>query len=183
MLNLFLSKVIETKVGDYIYDALNNKIISLPKNISIEIKKNIFSGNYFKFIKENNLRDFREYVNFKINCNNFYSDEELNDLLNTSMNSITLCTTENCNLRCEYCCYVRKYQDNNYKLKNMSKATAFKAIDFLMKNSSSTNRIYLGFYGGESFLNFDLIKSFVNYCEKNILLKFLITTLLQMGCY
>ena len=162
---MFLSKIIETKIGNYIYDAVENRIISIPENILEEIKKNISSKNYFKFIEENNCRDFAKPVKFKINYK-FYRDEELKNLLDTSINSIVLCVTENCNLRCEYCCYAEKYQNSNYRLKNMPEKVAFKAIDFLMENSKEKNKVYIGFYGGEPFLRFDLISNCVDYCNK-----------------
>lgn len=163
---MFLSKIIETNVGDYIYDAVNNKIVNLPEDLSAEIKKGIFSDKYFKFIKENELRDFQKPIEFNILSYKPYSDGKLKKMLSRSINSITLCVTENCNLKCEYCCYMDKYLDSNYKLKNMPKEVAFRAIDFLMENSSDANDVYVGFYGGEPFLRFDLIKDCVNYCKE-----------------
>ncbi len=61
---------------------------------------------------------------------------------------------------------MERYLDSNYKLKNMTKEVAFKAIDFLMKNSSDSNVVYVSFYGGEPFLQIDLIKSCVEYCKE-----------------
>ncbi|MBR1779735.1 MAG: radical SAM protein [Clostridia bacterium] len=163
---MFLSKIIETNVGDYIYDAVNNKIIHLPGDLSCEMKSGVFSEQYSEFINRNGLRDFRNPMEFSILRYKPYSDDEFKKVLNRSVNSITLCVTENCNLRCEYCCYMEKYLDSNYKLKNMTKEVAFKAIDFLMGNSSDSNVAYVSFYGGEPFLRFDLIKSCVEYCKE-----------------
>lgn len=163
---MFLSKIIETNIGDYIYDAVNNKIIHLPEDLSGEIKREVFSEKYFEFINENELRDFRDPIKFNIRSYKLYSDNEFKKILKRSINSITLCVTENCNLRCEYCCYMEKYLDSNYKLKNMTKEVAFRAIDFLMANSSDSNVVYVSFYGGEPFLQFNLIKSCVEYCKE-----------------
>ena len=44
----------------------------------------------------------------------------------------------------------------------MSEETAIKAIDYILKNSYR-DEIYVGFYGGEPLLKFDLIKKCVSY--------------------
>ena len=48
----------------------------------------------------------------------------------------------------------------------MSEETAIKAIDYILKNSYR-DEIYVGFYGGEPLLKFDLIKKCVSYALEN----------------
>lgn len=163
---LFLSKLIETEIGNYIYDVVGSELIPISAKISQEIKEGIFSEDYFEFVNQNGYRDFSKPVSFNIKSS-FHSDETFKWLSENKMNSITLCVTENCNLRCQYCVYMSKYNDIDYQLKNMPENVAFKAIDMLMKNSKAADRINIGFYGGEPLLRFDLIKKCVEYCKKN----------------
>ncbi len=62
---------------------------------------------------------------------------------------------------------MEKYLNKNYRLKNMSEEVAFRAIDFLMENSSSQCELSVSFYGGEPLLNFDLVKACVAYCHES----------------
>lgn len=98
---------------------------------------------------------------------------------------LILITTEDCNLRCKYCVYSDCYPDKKtYSTKRMTNTTAFKAIDqFKIMHEEKVMYGYedepkINFYGGEPFLNFELIQDVVKYTEKigfkNI--KFLITT-------
>lgn len=59
-----------------------------------------------------------------------------------------------------------KYMDHNYHIKEMTKETAFKAIDFLMKHSQESDVCNIGFYGGEPLLKINLIKECVAYVKE-----------------
>lgn len=50
----------------------------------------------------------------------------------------------------------------------MSFDTAKKAIDFLIANSTESDMVCIGFYGGEPLLNFEVIKETVLYVTQNI---------------
>ena len=165
MISLFLSKVIKTNKGNYLYDAVHNKIIAIPDEVLVEIEKGNFSTKYNNFIKKNNCRDFSKPINFNIEYS-AYNIDELTWLIRNKFDAITLSVTENCNLRCEYCAYMPKYLTPMYKLKNMSLEIAFKAIDLLMKNSKQSNKLTLAFYGGEPFLRFDFIQKCIEYCKE-----------------
>ena len=69
----------------------------------------------------------------------------------------TLNLTENCNLNCNYC---GLQQSRKY----MSRETAFKVIDLVMRRNSRT--IGIGFYGGEPLLCKDRIYEVVEYTKK-----------------
>ncbi len=66
--------------------------------------------------------------------------------------------TENCPLRCDYCFVEGK---NNYK--RMSRETAMKAVDFLIRESADKEDVNIIFFGGEPLLEFELMKEITEY--------------------
>ena len=93
--------------------------------------------------------------------------EEIEDLLETEMSSITLNVTEDCNMRCKYCVYGGNYEMmRTHSKKYMNFDIAKKAIDYYLLHSTDNREelgINVGFYGGEPLLNFELIKDCVEY--------------------
>lgn len=71
--------------------------------------------------------------------------------------------TQSCNLRCIYC-----YGDGGeYGTGgSMDESTAFKAVDWLIEKSQKMKKIHLGFFGGEPFINFPLMKAVVVYTKR-----------------
>lgn len=94
------------------------------------------------------------------------ANDTLKYYLNRKVEMATLQITRNCNLRCSYCAYSGKYFNRTHENKTMTFETAKKAIDFLINHSTDTQRINLGFYGGEPLLQFDLIKKCIEYAEE-----------------
>lgn len=91
----------------------------------------------------------------------------LKTLLSRSLNHIVLQVTRGCNLRCSYCPFSQKNDHTRHHSNEMmSEKVAIRAIDYLYEHSVDSKQISLGFYGGEPFLNFDLIKKSVLYAEK-----------------
>lgn len=158
-------KIINIKDLTYIYSPLTQTIKEVPEEINRKL--NICSTEKEKqeILQKNDLLDKELPDHFEINYP--YTDNDLKHMLKHKVNSITLAATENCNLRCEYCGYMEKYLNKNYHLKNMSEEVAFRAIDFLMENSSGQCELSVSFYGGEPLLNFDLVKACVAYCHEN----------------
>lgn len=156
---MYLSKIIKTGNNLYVYDALNNKfaLINSEKDI-------LEDNNYAEFLRNNDYRDLKRPCMFDIKYP--FSEDELKGMLNNKVKSVTLALTEQCNLRCKYCGYMPKYIDHNYHLKEMPREIAFKAIDFLMKNSQESDLCSLGFYGGEPLLRFGLIKECIAYIKE-----------------
>jgi len=68
--------------------------------------------------------------------------------------------TQQCNLRCQYCCYGEHYAHfRKHGEKNMSWEIAWKAVqDYLDKSPEIP---IIGFYGGEPLLKFDLLQRIV----------------------
>ncbi|CDX00148.1 Radical SAM domain protein [Desulfitobacterium hafniense] len=70
--------------------------------------------------------------------------------------------TQSCNLRCIYC-----YGDGGeYGAGgSMDSVTAKQAVDWLLTWSGNMKKIHLGFFGGEPFINFPLMKTTVDYAQ------------------
>jgi uncharacterized protein len=80
---------------------------------------------------------------------------------------MVLNVTSQCNLNCGYC---YEYSDdkiavNKDKPKYMSDPVAQAAIDMLFRESSGRPKLHVTFFGGESLLNFPLMKSTVAYAD------------------
>lgn len=80
--------------------------------------------------------------------------------------TVTLTTTQSCNLSCTYC--YEHYKSSKF----MSFDTAKKIIDYEIATSTDYESIEFDLFGGEPFLNFDLIQQITDYlckkrCEKN----------------
>ncbi|MDR2441579.1 MAG: radical SAM protein, partial [Planctomycetaceae bacterium] len=74
--------------------------------------------------------------------------------------------TQQCNLRCEYCCYGNSYSSfRNHSRKIMDIEVAKRAIDeFLHRDSQERHAI--SFYGGEPLLAFGLLQSIIDYSNQ-----------------
>ncbi|MCL2052366.1 MAG: Cys-rich peptide radical SAM maturase CcpM [Lachnospiraceae bacterium] len=92
----------------------------------------------------------------------------VNTLVDRSVDMITLQLTQNCNLRCSYCVYSEMNNDKqrSHSSKIMSLTTAKKAIDFLAMRSIDSEKVNVGFYGGEPLLEFELLQAVVSYAEE-----------------
>lgn len=94
------------------------------------------------------------------------------DICNRCVSKLQLQVTRNCNFNCRYCVYTKQSQiGRNHEDTNMTWDTAKSAIDFLFDHSTDTNEIFINFYGGEPFLNFEVIKKVVEYADKKFLMK------------
>jgi uncharacterized protein len=70
----------------------------------------------------------------------------------------TLSITQRCNLACDYC-YIQK----NNTVMNIS--TAKKIINFIYENAQINEIIDVGFFGGEPFLEFNLLKEITDLIQ------------------
>jgi len=75
--------------------------------------------------------------------------------------------TSNCNLACKYC-FIENNKMNNGQVVNMSTLTAKIAIDKIDKycKKHGLNNFLIIFYGGEPFINFEVMKFIVGYCKE-----------------
>jgi uncharacterized protein len=95
-----------------------------------------------------------------------YNDPYLEGQLSLYMGNLILQVTQACNLRCKYCAYSGDYLNRPHGELSMSEEIAKKAIDLYIDHSSEMPRLAFGFYGGEPFLNFDLIKKLIPYIKQ-----------------
>lgn len=80
--------------------------------------------------------------------------------------SMTLCLTENCNMRCSYCVYSGKFPDmRSHTTSTMSESIAFDAVNWLKNHSMDSEHVHLFFFGGEPLLQIDLIRRIVIYAN------------------
>jgi uncharacterized protein len=80
---------------------------------------------------------------------------------NMPVKTLVIHLVNECNLRCTYC-YAG---DGEYGApqKYLSKEVAQQAVDFLMENSGEETSVTLVLFGGEPFLNWDVLKYLVEY--------------------
>jgi uncharacterized protein len=84
--------------------------------------------------------------------------------------TMVLNVTNKCNLACTYCYEYGEDKivdtENGRKPKFMSEATARDAVEFMLKESGSSPRAHLTFFGGETLLNFPVLKTTVAYARQ-----------------
>lgn len=73
---------------------------------------------------------------------------------------ITLCVTEECNLRCKYC-----YMTGKNSFNRMSFETAKAAVDYFLSCEFEENAVVWDFIGGEPTLEIDLIDAISDYIK------------------
>ena len=75
-----------------------------------------------------------------------------------NVDNFVISITENCNLRCTYCCYSGKYKNNRiHGTKSMS-ADDIDAIYEFIKRTVKSKDLKIAFYGGEPLTNLPLLK-------------------------
>jgi uncharacterized protein len=81
---------------------------------------------------------------------------------------IVLHVTNQCNLACTYCYEYSadKISETGGKPKYMEQQVAESAIDMLIRESAERPKIHVTFFGGETMLNFPLMRSSVEYAKK-----------------
>lgn len=77
--------------------------------------------------------------------------------------NLALFLAQECNMRCTYC-----YGDGGSYAGDglMSDATAIAAVEWLLANSGDAPIVKIGFFGGEPFMNFRLMKRIVFYARE-----------------
>ncbi len=151
----------------YIFDVNTNRII----NVSREVY------NYLDGKADEIQPSSQAEINKMVNAG-FLSDKRIKEILHPASNNleyildsalekITLQVTQQCNLRCGYCIYSGDhYKNRTHQSKKMSFDMAKRGIDHLIAHSQDSNKLNIGFYGGEPLLEFELIKSCVAYAKE-----------------
>lgn len=172
----------------YIYDANKNSIIKTEKRVWNLLKETKCD---LKLIY-NNENTYEQGIINKLKENGFLStnrvkevlhpvDGILEEYLSTKISMMCLQVTQQCNFRCEYCAYSGGYENRGHSNKKMTFEIAKKGIDFLITHSSDLKTVYVGFYGGEPLIEFDLIKRMIEYVNEYALGKKVIFNITTNG--
>ncbi len=162
----------------YFYDVNTEGIIELTESLFNYLSKNKDIPEDVSSIEDLCVSD-REMLLSLIN-RGYLSDHRVSTIrhnhsddiefqITNRMNELILQVTQSCNLVCSYCPFANRTDDSfqrNHSSKKMDWETARKSIDLLLENSSETENVCIGFYGGEPFMNFPLIRQAVEYADK-----------------
>lgn len=165
-----------TPKGYYFYDFNTNAIVRINKSVYDflnEWEKNkdcpnsqSECGNIIDELKRAGFLSERHWTKIE-----HPATKMLDRYLHSSVESITLQVTQQCNLKCNYCPYSGSYYNREHSNRHMSFETAKQAIDFYIAHSFDIPVAHIGFYGGEPLIEYDLIRKLLNIVEKNVLAK------------
>ena len=86
------------------------------------------------------------------------------------LTTMVLNVTNQCNLSCTYCYEYGEDKivdtENGQQPKFMTEETARQAVEFMLKESGSSPVAYLTFFGGETLMNFPVLKRTVGYARQ-----------------
>lgn len=177
-------------LGNYfLYDTYSNRLLIITKDHYLEIDelKNVGLSTYLSRHKQSlPYNDIIWLLQKGFLKSNFIDEIEhpetkyVHDIVNRCVGDITLQVTKNCNFSCRYCSYANNNGiSRNHNNQYMSWDVAKHAVDYLQRNSMDMSSVGIAFYGGEPFLNFELITKTVEYAESQFYTKkinYLITT-------
>lgn len=146
-------------VSDCVYDILNEN----------EFNKNNIDKKYYKLYEEKEIEEAISEIEELIKNGLLYSKDIYKPVYeaktkNPPVKALCLHMAHDCDLRCRYCFAGTGAFHGERSL--MSEEVAKKAIDFVIANSQNRKNIEIDFFGGEPMLNFDVVKSTVEYAEK-----------------
>ena len=158
---------IEYQILDNYYD--KNKDVVL-ENLSEQYKLPLDQINHYYTYIDTLIKEGHFY---KEECNNIiYSNFREHDLYNIPASQLILIVTENCNIRCKYCVYSEQYPHfKGYSSKKINFEKAKRSVDYYAELHNMRvacgykGEPFVTFYGGEPFLEFDLICKIVEYCN------------------
>ena len=155
--NAFI-KLFKTPRGNYFFDVNKDTLVEISKDMYDyfnEKNEDVCVGTGVKaeidlLKKQGFLSGYRtEIIQHPETLN-------LSFLLDNHMRHLVLQVTQACNLCCIYCPYAVN-AEGKLQRKHSSKTLSFdmakKVLDFFVKNSSETDNITIGFYGGEPLIS------------------------------
>lgn len=120
------------------------------------------SGTGYTYIRETN-EIVEGIVGEEYNELSFNERQYISDFPDLSV--FTLGITTKCNLRCSYCCYSGSYRNTRtHGFESMSSKDIQTVVEFI-KSYARKFPITISFYGGESLLEFELIKDIVRHAR------------------
>ena len=86
------------------------------------------------------------------------------------LTTMVLNVTNQCNLSCEYCYEYGEDKivdtENGRQPKFMSEETARQSVEFMLRESGSNRTAHITFFGGETLLNFPVLKKTIAYARQ-----------------
>ena len=161
-------KTFRTYRHPYVYDRHTNLLIMLEEHEYqelVEVERGAITSDRSNVIKRFQSQGYLEPNT--VTRIEHSSTSLLDSYVNTRVRQLILQVTQQCNLRCEYCTYSGIYENRRtHSGQSMSVNTAERAIDLLIKQSSTLQTVYVSFYGGEPLLEFNLIRHCVDYLKR-----------------
>ncbi len=149
----------------YLYDVNKDKVVKISENLfqalsgenELEgaVKQEVDALISAGFLSSNKPLKHEHPITPHLE---YYSGSKLTQLI--------LQVTQSCNLRCSYCIYSGAYKQRVHSQKQMSLDIALMSVDYLFSHSKDSERVMISFYGGEPLLRMDLIKSVIDYVER-----------------
>ena len=174
--NIPVIKLLVYKNKYYLYDFGKNQILQLTEDVFKEIKDlqkigiaeyrkiNSSKKSYDKIITLLNRGYFKCCTVERIS---HYCTPYLDVMLDRFLQDLVLQVTQDCNFQCRYCLFANDTKvERSHQQINMNYFTAQNSVDYLYNHCTDTNEVTIGFYGGEPFLNFDLIEHITKYVHK-----------------
>lgn len=177
-----IGKTFETTNKFYYYDTVTGKILECQK-YEYELVEKILDGNLGELYSYSDKELFR-YENAIDNLicaiknekifalskfSHMASFDNYEKIISEELAQVTIELTERCNLRCGYCIYNEACEKSrDFWERDMPLEVALRAIDYAEKNSRSSKELYIGYYGGEPLLNYDVMIQSMRYAIEKI---------------
>lgn len=156
---------------NYFYDFNTNAIVRVEKDVYDYLEGWLKGKKCPKM--DNELKGkIEELINIGFLSDSHWTKVEhpatkmLGNYLNSSIESLTLQVTQQCNLKCNYCPYSGSFYNREHNNRHMTIDIAKSSIDFYIRHSFDLPIIQIGFYGGEPLIEYELIKEIVAYCKE-----------------
>ena len=151
----------------YFYSANTNNVFSIPSGLYNEMQA-IMSGHHVEISEDLRHLIGLGYIKSRIKKVTIPMAQYWKTAIMTKCNQIILEVTQTCNLKCRYCNFASGDNKLNRSHKNISMdiTTAKVAIDFAIMHGMDSPSLLISFYGGEPFLNFQLIKETASYTRE-----------------
>ena len=157
--------VVDSNSGSiYLVDNMVSDILDcyIPGQL---LSKSQIENLYSKYGEKACLNAFVE-INYLVQNSKLFSKTNYRGNISviSPIKSICLNVSHDCQMRCKYCFASHGDFGGNRCL--MSFETAKNAIDFLILNSINRHNLEVDFFGGEPIMNFDVVRSTVEYAKK-----------------
>ena len=165
-------------VDDVTYDLLDMVKPPFDKKIPEDV-----SAKLGEKYTEEEIKDAYDEITELYDQGVLFSEDDYekfaNMMVSAPVKAMCLHVAHDCNLRCKYC--FASTGDFGHGRKLLDAETGKKAIDFLLEHSQGRRNLELDFFGGEPLMNFDVVKTVVEYArskekEYNKNFRFTITT-------